>query len=350
VKNGRRSALRIAGLTILFIAFFLALNLFFCNDRIEPIDLSMPVFTHVAAPSSPSDLASQRNSTVLKPVKKEKQTIPAPPEAIAASEDSATAADPGVNLDKKPPFVWADPGPGIHNKPLSIALYADEPADIELMLGSAGEWVPYEKPIPVTDSLRLAFRGTDRAGNRSDPIVRHYFIRAAPALRCADAMVFVETSARTFCIDQYEWPNKKGTFPLGFVNWYMAYDSCRATGKRLCTAVEWEDACAGRNNTQYPYGNVYEARTCNTENDKAYTSGAYGECRSFAGAYDMSGNLREWTASHSEQNPRYYQVYGGFWENRGASTCRSAQYSFYPQNKFVSIGFRCCGDTLQPRR
>ncbi len=47
-----------------------------------------------------------------------------------------------------------------------------------------------------------------------------------------------------YCIDVYEYPNKKGARPPVMVDWYDAMGLCAAKGKRLCYEAEWVAACA----------------------------------------------------------------------------------------------------------
>jgi len=48
------------------------------------------------------------------------------------------------------------------------------------------------------------------------------------------------------CIDQLEFPNIPCTYPVTWVRASEAVALCRAVGKRLCDAHEWEGACAGQ--------------------------------------------------------------------------------------------------------
>jgi formylglycine-generating enzyme required for sulfatase activity len=48
------------------------------------------------------------------------------------------------------------------------------------------------------------------------------------------------------CIDQFEFPNAPCEFPLVWSTPFEAAALCKAVGKRLCDAHEWEGACAGR--------------------------------------------------------------------------------------------------------
>lgn len=155
-------------------------------------------------------------------------------------------------------------------------------------------------------------------------------------------MAFIFSSAKRFCMDQYEWPNRRYKKPVSFVSFSQAADSCRALGKRLCTAPEWTEACSDFGRQDYPYGDVYEPGSCPTERNEAQKSGKSTECMSYFGVYDMSGNLSEWSATPAPENVSFYKVMGGFWGSHSASRCGDYQYSFYPQNQSIAVGFRCC--------
>ncbi len=49
----------------------------------------------------------------------------------------------------------------------------------------------------------------------------------------------------TTCIDQFEFPGLPCSYPVTWVTPREAQGICRAMGKRLCDAAEWEGACAG---------------------------------------------------------------------------------------------------------
>ncbi len=134
------------------------------------------------------------------------------------------------------------------------------------------------------------------------------------------------------CIDRYEFPNIPCEYP---VTWITARDAalvCKAVGKRLCDAHEWEGACAGslidadaeyawklprkeakhRHNADreivWAYGAEKNHQKCAMGSKKnescapsgwkkcgsnSYPAGAFPECRSKLGVYDQHGNVAE---------------------------------------------------------
>ena len=97
---------------------------------------------------------------------------------------------------------------------------------------------------------------------------------------------------------------KPDVLPWADVDFATAAQACEAAGYRLCTAAEWALACGGAQREAYPYGPVYDAPICNGGaydvdpatrgvQDAVLPTGAALQCER-AGAYDLSGNLKEW--------------------------------------------------------
>ena len=169
------------------------------------------------------------------------------------------------------------------------------------------------------------------------------------------------------CMDRFEYPNRKGEWPVIMVSWYEARDQCKADGKRLCSEDEWTYACEGDEATPYPTGYSREGAECvndrpwkkfddmalmprGTERAKAEldrlwqgeVSGARPVCKSRAGVYDMTGNIDEWTKS-SIPGERPSVLKGGYW-GPVRTRCRPATKAHDETHTFYQQGFRCCAD------
>ncbi len=177
----------------------------------------------------------------------------------------------------------------------------------------------------------------------------------------------LETRPMQFCIDRFEYPNRRGSYPWIMVTWTEAASLCRGDGKRLCTEAEWTFACEGEEAMPYPYGyerdsaacvidrsprEVNEAALSPRDSDQALReldrlwqgepSGARPRCRSPFGVYDLTGNVDEWTSS-VVPGERPSILKGGYWgpvrdRCRPSTRAHGEGFAFYQQ------GFRCCTD------
>jgi hypothetical protein len=179
-----------------------------------------------------------------------------------------------------------------------------------------------------------------------------------------------EPDPRRYCIDRYEWPNRIGENPRVYVDWYEAKRLCGSVGKRLCRRSEWMLACEGPKRLPYPWGFVRQPSPCNidraaipfdvpammdeaTREDElarlwqADRLGAHPDCVSAFGAYDMSGNVDEWTDNLADDpsTPEPSTLNGGYW-GPVRDTCRLTTTTHGPSFAFYQVGFRCCGDTI----
>jgi hypothetical protein len=268
-----------------------------------------------------------------------------------AVEDSIKRVDSLANLpkpcsDTTAPWIYPDPSGGVHYGETSIKFSSTKACSIFYSFDSTKEFSLYKKDeIVIRNSSTLFYKAVDSCGNRFELNSKKYTIQKEPVGDCPEGMVDVVVEEKLFCIDKYEWPNREGVKPQSNVTLAQAMDSCFTVGKRLCTAPEWESACSGTYNWRYPYGNKYSQRACVTQEKKRRKSGDAGECRSWNAAYDMVGNLAEWTSTKAPEDKSFNIVKGGFWESGSSGSCKSSRYSYYPQNHHNPVGFRCCKDS-----
>jgi formylglycine-generating enzyme required for sulfatase activity len=143
----------------------------------------------------------------------------------------------------------------------------------------------------------------------------------------------------------FEYPNVRGTMPMFGTPYPKAKELCRAAGKRLCTADEWERACKGPRSTIYSYGDTFDEDFCGLGLEDPYPSGTKESCKSEWGVFDLSGNFREWTSSLRRNRPL---VKGGLKSapEKGTRCAMAADESMEFTDK--SITFRCCRDVDAP--
>lgn len=89
-----------------------------------------------------------------------------------------------------------------------------------------------------------------------------------------------------------------GVIPSSAITWFQAQQACANAGKHLPTSAEWQQAVAGSPDP----GGDNETTDCNTTSVTAMLpedpvpTGSRSSCVSSFGAFDMVGNLYEWTA------------------------------------------------------
>ncbi|MCC6333399.1 MAG: SUMF1/EgtB/PvdO family nonheme iron enzyme [Myxococcales bacterium] len=148
-------------------------------------------------------------------------------------------------------------------------------------------------------------------------------------------------SLEAYCIDTFEYPNKRGVAPTTNIALADARRLCEAQSKRLCSEAEWERACKGPGGAKWPYGGSFDAATCNTEDDAGDArslapSGRFARCRSGFGVADLSGNVAEWTSDKI--------IKGGSFASSDYAVRCSARKNGASFSRSSEVGFRCCAD------
>lgn len=160
-------------------------------------------------------------------------------------------------------------------------------------------------------------------------------------------MLRVTVYGRSYDIDIFEYPNEEGEVPRGGMTYEMARQACESAGKRLCTDMEWREACHGAGLDKYSYGNDFERELCNTLHldRRARPSGYFAECRTAEGLYDMSGNLWEWV--EQSETSALLAKGGSYRDGELAQRCEHTLKLFEVQLDELSLdnfGARCCRD------
>jgi formylglycine-generating enzyme required for sulfatase activity len=158
--------------------------------------------------------------------------------------------------------------------------------------------------------------------------------------------------------------------PVVGVSWFEAEAFAAFVGKRLPTEEEWERAARGTDKRKFPWGDRFEEglrKKPAGEKGRTTIVGLNRRDVSPVGAYDMGGNVCEWTGSWYGPYPgtkaksRYWGedakrrlkvARGGSWRvidegprpqpNRCRTTYRQVQY--FPDDGYPFIGFRLAMD------
>ena len=250
-------------------------------------------------------------------------------------QDSIRAAD------QVPPNAEITPPAGRYYDPIKLKVKCDEiKCKTYLSVGDTLHPQEASKAIDYNKTGSVFFQAEDSVGNKSAWEEAKYDMASDNI--CGKNAYPVPVGSKTVCVDAYEYPNTADENPRDMVSHEQAVSLCEQAGKHLCTIDEWQAACRGKDKTRYSYGDSYKQNKCNTNTKAVKRSGRKEQCRSWWGMYDMNGNLWEWTASASKDHPNMFLVAGGAWNTNNGSQCTESKFSFYPQNQYPSVGFRCC--------
>lgn len=168
----------------------------------------------------------------------------------------------------------------------------------------------------------------------------------------------IDWNGNTFVV-----PEGYGDHPVIEVSWYGAVAFARYYGLRLPDEYEWEKAARGNTGYNYPFGNSINGSQANYLNngdpwDNGTTPVGFfngqtldgfqtTDSPSPYGAYDMAGNVYEWTHSWYSGTSSDRVLRGGSWY---VSTyhCQSWYRNYYnPYYTYDVIGFRVSRTTSQ---
>ncbi|MRG96022.1 SUMF1/EgtB/PvdO family nonheme iron enzyme [Polyangium spumosum] len=164
--------------------------------------------------------------------------------------------------------------------------------------------------------------------------------------------------------------SRKNRVPQGYLTGPLAALACKNAGKRLCSLSEWQTACRGEEDRDFPYGEKYQPGKCNIFREAHPAAELHGnasighsdprlnmvkagdkpllrrtgETRACMSKWegdaitDMVGNIDEWI-----DDPEGTFV-GGFYARSKKDGCASMVRA-HPFDYFdYSTGVRCCKD------
>lgn len=165
---------------------------------------------------------------------------------------------------------------------------------------------------------------------------------------------------KSFYIDKYEVSNYmysqfdnsyryeagQENFPAVNITYYEALAFAKSQNKRLPTEEEWEKAARGTDERNYPWGQEFDTKKCNTIESKEYALkpvNFYPAGQSPFGVFNMSGNVYEWTTT-SQENSEEKVCRGGSYLNP-SDYAKTFYRTFEKANsRFSALGFRCVKD------
>ncbi len=347
-------------------------------DKTTPAEPAPQGTVQTAATAAPSAPQAQRDAKG----KPQNSASSASPKAQTQEPQTATAKAPEVSASaandaKAPPAAPAEPAPpkdasagkdggklagtASETNPQTAAKTpstASSPDDLSDLKSGA----PTPPPAKTTSSRTTPAKSPAKTSS-SCPAPRMKFIPAgtfeagtseSDPMRGFGERPIEKIQVPAYCIDIYEFSNRKGLLPKGKISYQLAEAACEKEGKRLCTENEWERACKGPRNYRFPYGNAFDASICNTQdiggtNRSIRASGESNGCISGYGVLDLSGNLAEWTSSPYNARGTGKVIKGGA-ANRPDHASRCSARRNGPINKpetDTMVGFRCCADPVK---
>ena len=160
-----------------------------------------------------------------------------------------------------------------------------------------------------------------------------------------------------------EFPKGTENFPVTNISWKDAVQFCQWMEKklglpvRLPTEAEWEFAARGSTSNKYPWGNDWnkEGALSKENGGKVSAVKSFQLNRSPFGAFDMAGNVWEWTQDKVSKNEEVTDekvkealekgqvlriVKGGSAQTPSAQISVQARYEIPENTKVPSVGFR----------
>jgi toxoflavin biosynthesis protein ToxD len=154
--------------------------------------------------------------------------------------------------------------------------------------------------------------------------------------------------------NKQKFPTGSETFPVTNISFADVTAYCEWLSKkigaevRLPTEIEWERAAKGDENYRYPWGNEWDKKAVTTKG-KVGSVKSFEKNKSTFGAYDMSGNVWEWTSEielNTKGKPMYDKgqlqrlVKGGSAGDEAATLTTSESHAVPENFKDKIVGFR----------
>jgi formylglycine-generating enzyme len=324
-----------------------------------------------------------------------------PPAASAADPPAASAAEPAPSDDGPPPATLEEQRQALYRAMAAeLDLSGVELDAVKALIDASAEISQGNPAISHHPLTRAQCRQIRReAGLREEP---HPPCARRNMVPVYDPGAGQSAADAKVCIDQFEFPGIPCEYPVTYPSAREAALLCKAVGKRLCDAHEWEGACAGalhapeveyafdkprpyatwlhneKREIRWAYGPKKDSAICGIYSAKSpscpgggfkqcgtntYPAGSFPACVSPFGVFDQHGNVAE--HMNLPLAPEELSSRGGMGstEMKGSwfafarevepheHDCRWRAKDWHPSkvmdegsHKNYHLGFRCCGD------
>ncbi|MFH1228374.1 MAG: SUMF1/EgtB/PvdO family nonheme iron enzyme [Planctomycetota bacterium] len=145
-----------------------------------------------------------------------------------------------------------------------------------------------------------------------------------------------------------DFPPAEANMPVVGVDWYDAFAYAAWQGKRLPTEAEWEKAARGTDGRIYAGGWTEPSHV--KANIKGVGKGGLADVGSYQddispyGAFDMTGNVKEWVFNwwSDKKGEEKVVIKGGDWYSKAIQASKRDNGMYFERNKYT--GFRCAKD------
>lgn len=150
--------------------------------------------------------------------------------------------------------------------------------------------------------------------------------------------------------------NEANLYANTLKKYFSKSSNCSYIKVSIPTEYEWEYAARGISKNEYPYGNLFDCKKCNTIESGIFSTtpvDAYYKSRSPMGIFDMAGNVEEWTSSIYQPYPggeyieddlgkknKIYNVLKGGCFSLGGDLTRCARRHGLNVSRSPNVGFR----------
>lgn len=171
-----------------------------------------------------------------------------------------------------------------------------------------------------------------------------YFVDISPITNRQYYVFFKETGHAT----PRHWvnnepPEESLDHPVVYITWHDAYEYAKWARKKLITEEEWEKAARGIDGRDFPWGENFHSKFCNTQEagiNSTTKISKYPFSKSIYGCMDMSGNVLEWVLSSSQHYEDFKILKGGcFCYPKNLAKC-GHRVNYHPSLTHNFFGFR----------